>query len=89
MCRKGIIVKSESHVAASYTGMLIGGIDFIMLLSDWLAERRENRIEAAKNEVRQEISNDLTAWNNRRLEAEKQGKEFTEPIPIPVKEDPK
>ena len=55
-------------VAASYTGMLIGGIDFIMLLSDWLAERRENRIEAAKNEVRQEISNDLTAWNNRRAE---------------------
>ena len=30
--------------------MIVGGIDFIMLLSDWLLERREKRIQAAREE---------------------------------------
>ena len=31
-------------------GMIVGGIDFIMLLSDWFLERREKRIQAARKE---------------------------------------
>ena len=37
-------------VGAAVVGMIIGGIDFIMLLSDWFLERREKRIQAARKE---------------------------------------
>jgi hypothetical protein len=37
-------------VSAAIVGMIVGGIDFIMLLSDWFLERREKRIQAAKAE---------------------------------------
>ena len=35
-------------------GMSAGGVDFIMLLSDWFLERQEKRIQAAKEEGRKE-----------------------------------
>ena len=41
-------------VGAAVVGMIVGGIDFIMLLSDWFLERREKRIKAAKEEGRKE-----------------------------------
>ena len=41
-------------VGAAIVAMIVGGIDFIMLLSDWFLERREKRIQAAKEEGRQE-----------------------------------
>lgn len=41
-------------VGAAVVGMIVGGIDFIMLLSDWLLERREKRIQAAREEGREE-----------------------------------
>ena len=41
-------------VGAAIVGMIVGGIDFIMLLSDWFLERREKRIQAAKEEGRKE-----------------------------------
>ena len=41
-------------VGVAVVGMIVGGIDIIMLLSDWLLERREKRIQAAKEEGRKE-----------------------------------
>ena len=41
-------------VGAAVVGMIVGGIDFIMLLSDWFLERREKRIQAAREEGREE-----------------------------------
>ena len=41
-------------VGAAVVGMIIGGIDFIMLLSDWFLERREKRIKAAEEKGRKE-----------------------------------
>ena len=35
-------------VGAAVVGMIVGGIDFIMLLSDWYYDRREKRIRAAE-----------------------------------------
>ena len=34
-------------VGAAVVGMIVGGIDFIMLLSDWYYDRQEKRIRAA------------------------------------------
>ncbi|MDE0316412.1 MAG: hypothetical protein OXM61_16105 [Candidatus Poribacteria bacterium] len=41
-------------VGAAIVGMIVGGVDFIMLLSDWFLERREKRIQAAKEKGREE-----------------------------------
>ena len=41
-------------VGMAFVAMIVGGIDIIMLLSDWLLERREKRIQAAKEEGRKE-----------------------------------
>ena len=56
-------------VALAYTGIIIGGIDIIMLLSDWYANRKQQQIEAAKQsgkaegkaEGRQELLEELKA----------------------------
>ena len=60
-------------VALAYTGIVIGGIDIIMLLSDWYANRKQQQIEAAieaaekrgkaegKAEGRQELLKELKA----------------------------
>ena len=31
-------------------GIIVGGVDFTMLLSDWFLERQEKRIQAARKE---------------------------------------
>ena len=41
-------------VAGVIVGSIIGGIDFIMFLSDWYSERQEKRIAAAKAEGKAE-----------------------------------
>ena len=41
-------------VGAAIVGMIVGGVDFIMLLSDWFLARQEKRIQAAKEEGRKE-----------------------------------
>ena len=41
-------------VGAAIVGMIVGGFDFIMLLSDWFLERREKRIQAAREEGKEE-----------------------------------
>lgn len=41
-------------VGGALVAMIIGGIDTIMLLSDWLLERREKRIQLAREEAREE-----------------------------------
>ena len=41
-------------VGMAFVAMIVGGIDIIMLLSDWFLERREKRIQAAKEEGRKE-----------------------------------
>ena len=35
-------------VGAAFVGMIVGGIDLMMLLSDWYADRQEKRIRAAE-----------------------------------------
>ena len=77
--------------------MIVGGIDFIMLLSDWYSARQEKRIQAAvakaKAEAKakakaegiaegqQQVYREIAEWNRRRREAEAQGEKFTEPPP--------
>ena len=62
-------------------GMIIGGIDVIMLLSDWYLDRREKRIQAAKAEGKAEAYQEVVEWDRRRKEAEARGEEFREPPP--------
>ena len=47
-------ISASIPVGAAIVGMIVGGIDLIMLLSDWFLERREKRIQAAKEEGRKE-----------------------------------
>ena len=69
--------------------MIIGGIDLIMLLSDFIQARREKQIEAAKVAAREEgkaegkaeVYREIAEWERRRKEAEGRGEEFTEPPP--------
>ncbi len=76
-------------VGAALVGMIVGGIDLIMLLSDWYLNRQEKRIRAAeavakaegKAEGKAEVYREIAAWHARRTDAEKRGEEFTEPPP--------
>ena len=72
-------------VGGALVGMIVGGIDFIMLLSDWYLNRQEKRIEAAKAEGKAEgkaeVYREILEWNRRRREAEDRGEKFTEPPP--------
>ena len=71
--------------------MIIGGIDLIMLLSDFIEARREKRIaaarEAAKAEGEAKAYRKFTEWERRRKEAEDRGEEFTEPPPTQPQEN--
>ena len=77
-------------------GMIIGGIDLIMLLSDFVQARREKRIEAAKEEGREEgreegkaeVYREIAEWERRRKEAEERGEKFTESPPSQPQEKP-
>ena len=73
-------------VAAACVAMIIGGIDIIMLLSDFIQARREKQIEAAKAEGMAEVYRQIAAWDRRRKEAEDRGEEFTEPPPTKPQE---
>ena len=76
-------------VGGALVGMMVGGIDVIMLLSDWYLERREKRIQAAKAEgIAEGIAEgeakayrEIADWDRRRREAAARGEEFTEPPP--------
>ena len=77
-------------VGAACVVMIIGGIDLIMLLSDFIQARREKQIEAArvaaKAEGMAEVYRQIAAWDRRRKEAEDRGEEFTEPPPTQPQE---
>ena len=73
--------------------MIVGGIDFIMLLSDWYYDRREKRIRAAEAAAKAEgkaegiaegqakVYREIADWDRRRREAAARGEEFSEPPP--------
>ena len=77
-------------VGAACVAMIIGGIDLIMLLSDFIQARREKQIEAAKVAAKEEgmaeVYRQIAAWDRRRKEAEDRGEEFTEPPPTKPQE---
>ena len=74
-------------VGGAFVGMIVGGVDIIMLLSDWYLERREKRVQMAKAEGKAEgeakVYREIAEWDRRRREAEARGEQFTEPPPAP------
>lgn len=74
-------------VGGAFVGMIVGGVDIIMLLSDWYLERREKRVQNAKAEGIAEgeakVYQEIAEWDRRRREAEARGDKFTEPPPAP------
>ena len=80
-------------VGGVLVGMLVGGIDMVMLLSDWYLERREKRIQAAKAagiaegktagiaEGKAAVYQEIVEWDHRRKAAAARGEEFSEPPP--------
>ena len=74
-------------VAGVFVGALIGGVDFIMFLSDWYSERQQKRIREAEAEGLAKGAAKYYAavknWNDRRIEAESKGEDFDEPMPTP------
>jgi len=99
--RIGTRIRSKCHKrhfriypsGAACVAMIIGGIDLIMLLSDFIEARREKRIAAAaaeaKAEGKAEVYREIAAWEHRRKEAEARGEEFTEPPPTKPQEKSK
>ena len=77
-------------VGATIIAMIIGGIDLMMLLSDFMQARREKQIEAAKvvakEEGKAEVYREIAAWERMRKEAEDRGEPFTEPPPTKPQE---
>ena len=74
-------------VAGVIVGALIGGVDFIMFLSDWYSERQQKRIKEAEAEGlakgAAKFYAEVKSWNDRRIEAESKGEDFDEPMPTP------
>ena len=74
-------------VAGVIVGALIGGVDFIMFLSDWYSERQQKRIKEAEAEGlakgAAKFYAEVKNWNDRRIEAESKGEDFDEPMPTP------
>ena len=74
-------------IAGVIVGALIGGVDFIMFLSDWYSERQQKRIKEAEAEGLARGAAKYYAavknWNDRRVEAESKGEDFDEPMPTP------
>ena len=76
-------------IAGLLVGIIVGGIDFIMLLSDWYLARQEKRIQTAVEEAeakaeakaKAEVYREIAAWDARRKAAEARGEPFTEPPP--------
>ena len=67
----------------------MGGIDIIMLLSDWYLNRQEKRIRAAEAaakakgiaEGEAKVYREIADWDRRRREAAARGEQFSEPPP--------
>ena len=84
-------------VGGAFVATIIGGIDIIMLLSDFIQARREKRIEAAKIAAKEEgiaegearAYREFAEWDRRRKEAEARGEAFTEPPPTQSQDKPK
>ena len=82
-------------VDAAGVAMIIGVIDLMMLLSDFIDARRQKRIEAAaaaaeakgKAEGKAEVYREIAEWDRRRREAEERDEEFTEPPPTQPKDN--
>ena len=74
-------------LAGVIVGALIGGVDFIMFLSDWYSERQQRRIKEAEAEGlakgAAKFYAEVKNWNDRRIEAESKGENFDEPMPTP------
>ena len=74
-------------VAGVIVGAIIGGVDFIMFLSDWYSERQQKRIQEAEAEGlakgAAKFYAEVKNWNDRRIEAESKGEDFDEPMPTP------
>ena len=84
-------------VGAAVVAMIVGGIDLIMLLSDWYYDRQEKRIRAAEAaaeakgkaegiaegiaEGQAQVYREIADWDRRRKEAAERGEEFSEPPP--------
>jgi uncharacterized membrane protein YebE (DUF533 family) len=74
-------------LAGVIVGVLIGGVDFIMFLSDWYYERKQKLIKEAEAvglamgaaKYYAAVKN----WNDRRIKAESNGEDFDEPMPTP------
>ena len=66
---------SEILSAATLLTLIDEGVD-IMFLRRTREERRKNREEGYKQAIQ-----DVSEWNNRRLQAESRGETFTEPPP--------
>ena len=86
-------ISSFIPVDAASVATIIGVIDLMMLLSDYVDARRQKRIEAAaaaakaegKAEGKAEVYREIAEWDRRRREAEERGEEFTEPPPTQLK----
>ncbi len=74
-------------VAGVIVGALIGGVDFIMLLSDWYSEKKKKEIKEAEASGlamgAAKFYAEVKRWNDRRIEAANKGEEFDEPMPTP------
>ena len=82
-------ISASIPVAGLLVGIIVGGIDAIMLLSDWYLARQEKRIQAAEEAAKAEgieqgkaeAYQQIAEWNERRKAAEARGEAFTEPPP--------
>ncbi len=58
-----------------------------MFLSDWYSERQQRRVKEAEAEGlakgAAQFYAQVKSWNDRRIEAESEGKDFEEPMPTP------
>ncbi|MDE0426392.1 MAG: hypothetical protein OXN25_16190 [Candidatus Poribacteria bacterium] len=86
-------ISASIPVAGLLVGIIVGGIDAIMLLSDWYLARQEKRIQAAEEAAKAEgleqgieqgkaeVYQQIAEWNERRKAAEARGESFAEPPP--------
>ena len=90
-------ISAALPVVGLLVGIIVGGIDILMLLSDWYLARQEKRIQAAQEAAKAEgleqgleqgiergkaeVYQQIAAWNERRKAAEARGERFAEPPP--------
>ena len=67
-------------------GMIVQGVDFIMLLSDWFLERQEKRIQTARKEGYAEGYAEAKAKNSKAVEeSPNSASKSSDPPPKPSK----